>query len=211
MREPRPHRPALGALKFARENKLQIACHAMGDRAAEHVVEFYQDEEPWMGRYPSVRIEHATVLSDELIDRIKAGRVDFGLVTNIDFFFAEYDSYSQNLTDTQFARTYPVRDVYRSIDKAALPSDCPATTWADPDNLFMSVQAAVTRKAYNGADIVPEQAISVAQALLMFTQRARLLSDFGNVVRSPRAARPTSSRSATTSSRSIQARSSTRR
>ena len=170
-----------GALKFARENKLQIACHAMGDRAVEHVVEFYEDEEPWMGHYPSVRIEHASVLSDELIDRIKAGRKDFGLVTNIDFFFAEYDSYSQNLTDEQFSRAYPVRDLYERFEKSALSSDCPATTWNDPDNPFMSIQAAVTRRAYNGESIVPEQKVSVAQALLMYTGRARLVSDFGGV------------------------------
>jgi hypothetical protein len=35
------------------------------------------------------------------------------------------------------------------------------TTWADPGNVFVSITAAVMRKAYNGAEIVPEQAFTV--------------------------------------------------
>ena len=34
------------------------------------------------------------------------------------------------------------------------------------------IQAAVTRKAYNGADIVAAQAITVPQAVLLYTARA---------------------------------------
>jgi predicted amidohydrolase YtcJ len=45
----------------------------------------------------------------------------------------------------------------------------------------MSIQAAVTRSAYTGADIVPGQAISVGQALLLYTGRARTVTDFGDV------------------------------
>lgn len=73
-----------------------------------------------------------------------------------------------------------VRDLYNSLDALALTSDAPATTWSDPDNPFMSIQAAVTRRAYNGADIVADQAVTVAQAVLLYTTRARRLADFGN-------------------------------
>lgn len=165
------------ALAFARANHLQIAVHAMGDRAIEEVVGVYGDEEPWLEGVPSVRIEHASILSTELITRISNARMQFGVVTNIDFFFAEHDSYAVNLTAAQYARTYPVRDLYERIGAFALSSDCPATTWADPDNPFMSIQAAVTRKAYNGADIVRAQAITVPQAVLLYTGRARSVGD----------------------------------
>jgi predicted amidohydrolase YtcJ len=165
------------ALDFARDNHLQIACHAMGDRAIREVIDVYGDEEPWMGDIPSVRIEHASVLDAHLIQRMTDARVHFGVATNIDFFFAEYDSYSQNLTDDQFSRTYPVKDLYEHVHALALSSDCPATTWPDPDNPFMSIQAAVTRKAYNGADIVPNQAITVPQAVLLYTGRANKVGD----------------------------------
>ncbi len=124
-----------------------------------------------------MRIEHASILSQELITRISDARVRFGVVTNIDFFFAEHDSYAANLTNAQYARTYPVRDLYERVPAFALSSDCPATTWADPDNPFMSIQAAVTRKAYNGADIVADQAITVPQAVLLYTGRARSVGE----------------------------------
>ena len=65
----------------------------------------------------------------------------------IEFFFAECDSYNQNLTDEQFQRTYMDKDLYERVPDAALTSDCPATTRADPDDPLMSIQAAVERKA----------------------------------------------------------------
>jgi predicted amidohydrolase YtcJ len=169
------------ALAFARDNRLQIAFHAMGDRAVAEIVDVYGDEEPWLTDVPSVRIEHASVLGDDLIRRIAAARVGFAVVTNIDFFFAEYDSYSQNLSDDQFARTYPVRSLYESVDALALSSDCPATTWHDPDDPFMSIQAAVDRRAYNGADIVADQAITVPQAVLLYTGRSRMVADMVDI------------------------------
>lgn len=171
------------ALDFARANALQIAIHAMGDRAIEEVLDFYADEEPWMGApgrktpAPSVRIEHGSVWTPELLRRAREARMRFGVATNIDFFFCEYDSYSENLSADQFARTYPVRDLYGALEALALSSDTPATTWDDPSNVFLSLQAAVTRKAYNGADIVPAQAITLPQAVLLYTGRARLLGD----------------------------------
>ncbi|MDO5498322.1 MAG: amidohydrolase [Propionibacteriaceae bacterium] len=168
------------ALDFARRNKVQIAFHAMGDMAISEVVDFYADEEPWLTDYPSVRIEHGSVTSPELHERLKNATMNFGLASNVDFFFAEYDSYAVNLTPDQFGRTYMVRDLYETLPALALTSDAPATTWADPDNPFMSIQAAVTRRAYNGADIVAEQAVSVAQAILLYTSRAAKLADFGN-------------------------------
>jgi len=171
------------ALEFARANALQIAIHAMGDRAIEEVLDFYADEEPWMGApgretpAPSVRIEHGSVWTPELLRRARDARMTFGVATNIDFFFCEYDSYSENLSADQFARTYPIRDLYGALEALALSSDTPATTWHDPSNVFLSLQAAVTRKAYNGADIVPAQAITLPQAVLLYTGRARLLGD----------------------------------
>lgn len=93
------------ALDFARRNKVQIAFHAMGDRAITEVVDFYADEEPWLRDYPSVRIEHGSVTSPELHERMRTSRMWFGLASNVDFFFAEYDAYAAALTPEQFRRT----------------------------------------------------------------------------------------------------------
>lgn len=164
------------ALDFARRNGIQLAVHAMGDRAIAEVVATFAAEEPWLKEVPSVRIEHGTVMTTDVLEQMRKARMNFGVATNIDFFFAEYASYSKNLGAEQFARSYPVRDLYEALDAVALTSDCPATTWAEPDNPFVSIHAAVNRRAHNGESIVAAQAITVAQALLMYTGRARKLT-----------------------------------
>ena len=76
------------------------------------------------------------------------------------------------MTDAQLKRAYPLKMFYRNLKHLGISSDAPATTWADPDNVFVSLKAAVTRKTYNGAGIVPEQAITLPQAVLLYTARA---------------------------------------
>ena len=166
------------ALAYARRNRVQLAFHVMGDRAIDHVLDRLAGEEPWMGDLPSVRLDHATMLGPAHVERIRRARMRFGAVTQVIFFFAEHDSYAANLTPAQYRRAYPLRTLYHGLERLALSSDCPATTWADPDNVFTSIKAAVTRRAYNGADIVAGEAITVPQALLLYTGRARQLADF---------------------------------
>ena len=60
----------------------------------------------------------------------------------------------------------------KQVPFAALSSDNPATAWADADNVFVSIKAAVLRRAYNGADMGQAEAITVPQALLLYTGRA---------------------------------------
>ena len=165
--------------EWARRNRVQVAVHAMGDRALQRVIDFFADKEPWLGPgIPSVRLEHATLLSEPQMRQMNQSPMTFGVTTQIIFFFAEYDSYSQNLADEEFQRSYPLKSFYHNIEHVGLSSDAPATTWADPDNVFVSIKAAVTRKAYNGADIVPEQAITVPQAVLLYTSRAATLARY---------------------------------
>ena len=167
------------ASEWARRNRVQVAVHAMGDRALRRVIEFFADEEPWMGdSVPSVRLEHATFLGAREMRRMSEARMTFGVATQIIFFYAEHDSYAENLTAEQYRRAYPVRSFYERVERVGLSSDAPATTWADPDDVFVSLKAAVTRRAYNGADIVAEQAVTVAQAVLLYTARAATVAPF---------------------------------
>ncbi len=167
------------AYEWARRNHVQLAVHAMGDESLRRVVDFFAGTQPWMGPgMPSVRLEHATLLTNDVIRTINDSPMMFGVATQIIFFFAEHDSYVRHLTPHQYRHAYPVRTVYERLNYAGLSSDAPATTWADPDNVFVSIEAAVRRKAYNGADIVPEQAITVAQAVRLYTARAAQLGRF---------------------------------
>lgn len=169
------------ASEYARRNGIQVAVHAMGDRAIQRVLDVFAGQEPWMGDIPSVRIEHATLMSPDHIAQINAARMTFAVVSQVIFAFAEHDSYAANLTPAQLRRTYPLRSLYDGLERLALSSDAPATTWAVPDNVFVSVRAAVERRAYNGADINAEHALTVPQALLLYTGRARRVAAFSGV------------------------------
>ena len=60
------------AVSWARRNRVQVAVHAMGDRALNQVIDMFGDEEPWMGQLPSIRLDHATLFSardDRAVDR----------------------------------------------------------------------------------------------------------------------------------------------
>lgn len=170
-----------GAVEWARRNRVQVAVHAMGDRALRYVVDVLGGEEPWLADRPSVRLEHATLFSPDLLDRLAAARMEFGVVTHSVFFFAEYDSYARNLSAGQTAVAYPIRSFYERVPAAALSSDMPATSWSDADDVFLSVKAAVLREAHTGAAFNPAEAVTVAQALLLYTGRARQVAPFEGV------------------------------
>lgn len=173
----------LAAGAWARRNGVQLAVHAMGDSALDRVASLFEDQEPWLDGIPSVRIEHATIISEEYAERLRSARMTFGIATHTVFFFAEYDGYELALRAEQVPDAYPIARLFRTIGPLALSSDRPATAWSGADDVMLSVEAAVRRQAYNGADFVPEEAISVAQALLLYTGRAGLLSPLESVGR----------------------------
>ena len=97
----------------------------MGDRALNHVMDMFADEEPWMGELPSIRLDHATLFSREMIDRVNAATMTFAVVSHTIFLFAEYDSYERNLSPEQFEIAYPIRSFYEHLPFTALSSDTP--------------------------------------------------------------------------------------
>jgi predicted amidohydrolase YtcJ len=172
---------ALAAAQWARRNQVQVAIHAMGDAAINHVLDLFADQEPWLTDRPCIRIEHSSLVSPAMIARIASARMTIAVISHTIFYFAEYDSYARNLTETQARVAYPIKSFYDGLPYAALSSDCPATAWSDADDVFVSVKAAVTRRAYTGADIGSHEAITVPQALLLYTGRARGIAPLDDV------------------------------
>lgn len=167
------------AAAWARRNRVQLAVHAMGDRALHHVVDILGDEEPWLDGIPSVRFEHATLVSAELLARLTGGRMSFGIATHTIFLFAETAAYRSNLGPEQARIAYPIRTLLASDLPLALSSDRPATAWGDADDVFVSLEAAVRRLAHDGSDIGAAEAITIEQALTLYTGRAARLADLG--------------------------------
>lgn len=173
------------AAAWARENGVQVSVHAMGDAAIDCVLEEFEDEPSWLGDLPAVRIKHATLFSPQRIERVRRARMRFAVVSHSIFFFAEHEAYATNLSPSQFAHAYPIKSFYERLPFTALSSDTPATAWSDSDNVFTPIQAAVTRRAWNGADIGAHEAITVPQAVLLYTSRAAqclALDGLGSIV-----------------------------
>ena len=77
--------------------------------------------------FPTILAARHALLDEDQIRRINVAEMNLGVVTQI-FFFAEYDSYVQNLSESQFRRTYSVKTFYDNLDHVALSSDAPVTT-----------------------------------------------------------------------------------
>ena len=125
------------AAEYARTNKIQLSVHAMGDRAVGRIIDFFEDQTPWLEDRPSVRIEHATFLNEAQLARMNASAMRFGVTTQVIFPYAEIEGYRAVLAPKDLERVYPVRTVSSALDAFALSSDAPATAWADPDDPFV--------------------------------------------------------------------------
>lgn len=99
------------AVAFAQQNKLQIAIHAMGNAAIQRVIDVTKDLQPWLDEMPSVRIEHASLMTDEMFKEIDASPMNYALVTQPIFYFAEDESYRNYLSS-------PVQDGLPGQDDA---------------------------------------------------------------------------------------------
>ena len=139
------------------------------------MLDWLSDVDPWLADVPSVRLEHASLLRPDQLERIDQMRLKPAFTTQIIFPFAEWRSYRASLSDADFNATYPVKSIAERLDAFALSSDAPCTTWADPDSVFVSLAAAVTRRDADDGVFGPDEAVSVGTALALYTGRAALV------------------------------------
>lgn len=179
----------MAAVTFARDHQLQVAVHAMGDAAIQLILDTTDQVTPWLSDRPSIRIEHATLLSDAMLHQIEAAKMQYALVTQPIFYFAEDESYRSYLSPKQFQTAYRIKSMLET-NATALSSDAPCTPWAEPDSPFIAMQAAVNRTAVNGDLVNADEAISIGQAVLGYTKWAAEiagLSDSGQLTVGKRA------------------------
>lgn len=179
----------MAAVTFAQTHQLQVAVHAMGDAAVQLILDTTDRVEPWLADRPSIRIEHATLLSDTMLAQIKAAKMQYALVTQPIFYFAEDESYRTYLSADQFKNAYRIKSMLATA-VTALSSDAPCTPWAEPDSPFIAMKAAVNRTAANGDVVNASEAISIGEAVLGYTKWAAAiagLTDSGQLVVGKRA------------------------
>lgn len=175
----------------------QIAIHAIGDRGIEMVLDAYGKA---LAREPRTdhrhRIEHCGILRPDLIERIAAMRV---LVVSQPIFITEYgDGFIRHLGMERIQLTYPFRSLLDAGITLVFSSDCPVSSYVP----LKSVQVAVTERTGSGRSYALEEAITVEEALPLYTVagayatfeerrkgqlKERMLADFAILEQDPRA------------------------
>ena len=138
---------------------LQLGIHAIGDRANRICIELY---EKILKSHPRQnhrhRIEHASILNPDLLRRAQA----LGLVLCMQPLFIRSDMpyLEKRIGLKRMAHTYPFRAILDMGLTVAGSSDAPVESLS----VLEAIECAVTREGY-----VREQAVSVAEAIAMYT------------------------------------------
>ncbi len=147
---------------------LQVAVHAIGDRANEELLNIYEYVEAKNGmKDRRFRIEHAQHLAPRSIDRFRK----LGVIASMQPYHLIDDGRwaAKRIGEERLKTTYAFRSL---LDKGAtvnFGSDWPVA----PLNPLLGVYAAVTRRTLDGKHPegwIPEQKISVEEALNCYTR-----------------------------------------
>ncbi len=152
------------AVTDANAHNLQIAIHAIGDRANDDVLKIYESIPNERER--RFRIEHAQHLNPDLIKRFADDRV----IASMQPYHAIDDGrWAEGKIGHQRARwTYAFRSLLDAGATVTFGSDWTVATL----NPLLGIYAAVTRRTIDGKNPtgwIPEQKISVEEALRCYT------------------------------------------
>jgi len=177
MREPFADRPGerglatlpegelFARMRAAHEAGLQVCVHAIGDAAVERCVALY---ERLLAERPRAdhrhRIEHASVVPDELIPRL--ARLGLCVSTQPLFVHSEKTWLHRRLGAERARQVYPLRALVEAGVLVAGASDAPV----ESTDVLHAIQCCVTREGFE-----IQQALTPAQALDLFTRQAARL------------------------------------
>jgi predicted amidohydrolase YtcJ len=149
----------------------QLAFHAIEEStvaAAINALEYADGHLPVVGRRH--RIEHCAECPPHLLERLsKLGTI---IVTQPPFIYYSGERYLATVAASQQPWLYRIKSPMKSGLIVAGSSDSPVV----PDNPLVGIYAAVTRKAESGQELLPEEGVSVSQALAMYTINAAYVS-----------------------------------
>lgn len=143
---------------------LQLAVHAIGDRAIETVLKAFENA---LKKHPRKnhrhRIEHCSVLNPRLIKRMKR----LSLIASVQPHFVVSDFWVVDRVGEDRARwVYPFKTLVKEGLIVTSGSDCPV----EPIDPLFGVWAAVTRKSF------AEESLTVEEALKTYTLNAAYAS-----------------------------------
>ncbi len=147
---------------------MQIAVHAVGDRAIEAVLDAYEKALKDTPRADHRhRIEHASIMPRLLRDR--ARKLGVVVSTQPELVTRNGDGFQASLGDVRMAYTYPIKSMLDEGIVVSLSSDCPLTY---PDPLHGIWSATTRASEVNGKAITPKERVTLDQAIRMYTINA---------------------------------------
>jgi predicted amidohydrolase YtcJ len=161
-------------IREADDAELQILVHAIGDKANHSILNIFEELVHKNGKKDRrLRIEHAQHLSPKDIKRF----AELSIIVSVQPYHAIDDGrWAEELIGPERIKTtYPFNSLFKSDAKVVFGSDWPVAPATPLDGIY----AAVTRQTLDGANPdgwVPEEKISVEQALLAYTKNAAFAS-----------------------------------
>ncbi len=154
-------------IRRARTHRCRVAVHANGDRAISLLLDIFEQVEardPWPGARP--RIEHCTVVTDEILRRMRPlGAVAVPFVSYV-------GSHGENLIDWYGADRVERMFAHRSFLDAGIPVAASSDSPCAPFDPLLGLRSAVTRRGSDGVLVGPSQRISIEEALRLYTTGA---------------------------------------
>jgi predicted amidohydrolase YtcJ len=144
---------------------LQISVHCVGDAAADLVIDAYEEAMKANPRPdPRHRIEHALLTTPQATKRMK----DLGIIVVVTPTFLRIggDNWAPYFGEERAKRAMVTREWLDNGVRIALASDAPTTPWYTPQ---ATIRGAMTRLAYSGKVLNPEQRITIQEALRAHT------------------------------------------
>jgi hypothetical protein len=149
----------------------QLAIHAIEQSTVEAAItalEYAHSRLPQAGRRH--RLEHCSECPPHLLERLN--KLQAVVVTQPPFLYYSGERYLAQVPASQLQWLYPFKSLLNSGLIVAGSSDSPVV----PDNPLVGIYAAVSRQAESGQQLLPEECISVSQALAMYTINAAYAS-----------------------------------
>jgi hypothetical protein len=112
------------------------------------------------------RLEHVSECPPELFERLE--KLEAVVVTQPNFVYHNGDRYLATVSPERRRWLYRIGSFLKARLVVAAGSDSPVA----PDNPWLGIYAAATRRAQSGQELLPEEAISVQQALALYTTNA---------------------------------------
>jgi predicted amidohydrolase YtcJ len=152
---------------LAHTARMQVASHAIGDRAVATVLDVYREvQEEHPRDDPRFRIIHASLTPPKLLDRFE----EQGVLADVQPCFVPSDLpfIESRLGKTRASYAYCFKEFLKRGIPIGGSSDCPVENYRP----LMGIHAAVNRQGYDGEPKegwMPEQKLTLHEALYLYT------------------------------------------